>query len=267
MCYSHLGWLLLLEPLRAVHLYNPFTRDIISCNRSYGEGVEESMFFYSKSSAITTSNGDCPIISVGFFEEEKVMVKVINLRPGDECARRIVVESNRAFKAPALTSPVLVQGVIYYLDQKGHLGRFRVTHSSVGNKWSFEVLDKPQCPDGLIDSSYHNYLVECGGELISVFVGRLGKWVSVYRLNGDEEAWETVADLGGYDLYLSPSSSLSVLTKTRGNRIYGHWLCGSEIAFFSLDTGKWHFSGSGDSSCDLYGTRMHLNSSWVMPTW
>ncbi|VFQ84303.1 unnamed protein product [Cuscuta campestris] len=195
------------------------------------------------------------------------MVKVINPRPGDEIVRHFDVESDRVFKAPAPTSPALFKDAFYYLDQEGRLGKLKIADWSVGDNLSWEVLDKPQCPDGLIDSSYHNYLVECGGELISVFVGRLGKWVSVYRLNGDEEAWETVADLGGYDLYLSPSSSLSVLTKTRGNRIYGPWLRGSEIAFFSLDTGKWHFSGSGDSSCDLYGTRMHLNSSWVMPTW
>ncbi|VFQ84271.1 unnamed protein product [Cuscuta campestris] len=268
ICYSHQGWLLLLKPLRAVHLYNPFTRDIISCNRRYGEGVEESTFFYSKPSAITTSNGDCPIISVGFFEEKKTMVKVISPRPGDEIVRHFDVESDRVFKVEShLTSPALFQDAFYYLDKQGRLGKLKITDLSVGDNLSWEVLDKPQCPDGLIDSSYHNYLVECGGELISVFVGRLGKWVSVYRLNGDEEAWETVTDLGGYDLYLSPSSSLSVLTKTRGNRIYCPWLRGSEIVFFSLDTGKWHFSGSGDSSCDLYGTRMHLNSCWVMPTW
>ncbi|VFQ94557.1 unnamed protein product [Cuscuta campestris] len=232
MCYSHLGWLLFLEPLRAVHLYNPFTRDIISCNRRYGEGVEESTFFYSKPSAITTSNGDCPIISVGFFEEKKTMVKVISPRPGDEIVRHFVVESDRVFKVESHLT-------------EGRLGKLKPIDWPVGDNLSWEVLDKPQCPDGLIDSSYHNYLVECGGELISVFVGHLGKWVSVYRLNGDEEAWETVADLGGYDLYLSPSSSLSALATTGGgNKIYGPWLRGSEIVFFSLDTGKWHFSGS-----------------------
>ena len=83
-----------------------------------------------------------------------------------------------------------------------------------------------------------NYLVECDGELFSVFVGDMRKWVQVFKLNESKMTWIKVENLGNHMLYLSCSSSFSVMAKTPGmeNKIYFHIFCGQSMVFFSLET-------------------------------
>ncbi|VFQ71854.1 unnamed protein product [Cuscuta campestris] len=173
--------------------------------------------------------------------------------------------SGKNFDAAMQTSPVFFNDAFYYLDKMGRLGCLEIDLQLVNIRW--EVLEKPQRPADLKFFS-HNFLVECGGELISVFLGRAGKWVYVYKLNNCHQVWEKVSNLGGYDLYLNPTSSSAMPSSSGGNRIYFPLLRGTNIVYFSMETGKWHFSGSQqDSSSHLYGTRWYPNSCWIKPCW
>ncbi|KAJ6977872.1 hypothetical protein NC653_029690 [Populus alba x Populus x berolinensis] len=77
------------------------------------------------------------------------------------------------------------------------------------DKWA--VLDSPGNP--CTSSPISNcYLVDCNGELMSVFVGYMGQWVRVYMLDPSSMAWKETKDLGGRVLFLSQVGS--GLTKT-----------------------------------------------------
>ncbi|VFQ71931.1 unnamed protein product [Cuscuta campestris] len=242
--HSDKGWLLLSKRGSCVDLYNPFKRDIITYNfRCIGK--EECWFFKGK------TLGPTHPISVIFRDGTRVFVSIgINL---DEKWTWDELTSKKKFEPAIHTSLVLFRDAFFYLDKTGKLRKLEID-VQVGNlRW--EVLEKPQRPADL-KFFEHNFLVECGGKLISIFLGRAGKWVSIYKLNSDYHTWEKMRNLGGYDLYLNPTSSIAMPSSSGGNRIYFPLLRGSDIVYFSLETGKWHFSGSQqDSSSHLYGIK------------
>ncbi|VFQ71855.1 unnamed protein product [Cuscuta campestris] len=254
--YCNEGWVLLSKSGSGVNLYNPFKRDIITYNYSHTR-IEDCLFFVGK------PPGSMHPICIDFCDGIHVFVS-INFEPGEDWSRDELT-SEKNFDAAMQTSPVLFNDAFYYLDKMGRLGYLEIDLQLVNIRW--EVLEKPQRPADLKFFS-HNFLVECGGELISVFLGRAGKWVYVYKLNNNHQAWEKVSNLGGYDLYLNPTSSSAMPSSSGGNRIYFPLLRGTNIVYFSMETGKWHFSGSQqDSSSHLYGTRWYPNSCWIKPCW
>ncbi|RAL48566.1 hypothetical protein DM860_005990 [Cuscuta australis] len=254
--YCNEGWVLLSKSGSGVNLYNPFKRDIITYNYSHTR-IEDCLFFVGK------PPGSMHPICIDFCDGIHVFVS-INFEPGKDWSRDELT-SEKNFDAAMQTSPVLFNDAFYYLDKMGRLGYLEIDLQLVSIRW--EVLEKPQRPADLKFFS-HNFLVECGGELISVFLGRAGKWVYVYKLNNNHQAWEKVSNLGGYDLYLNPTSSSAMPSLSGGNRIYFPLLRGTDIVYFSMETGKWHFSGSQqDSSSHLYGTRWYPNSCWIKPCW
>ncbi|KAI3456909.1 hypothetical protein Pfo_013572 [Paulownia fortunei] len=211
---------------------------------------EENLFFASK-----PSGSACLLIGISFCFRKSVNVSI--LYPGTNDWTRHEFENGLDFES-TYNSPVFFQDAFYYLDQNGILGRFKLEEVDC----SWEVMEEPQRP---CDSFHHNFLVECGGDLLSVFVGHVGKWVLVYKLNQSTRAWETVTSLNNYTLYLSRSSSFSAAANPGvDNRIYFPRFRGCGIVFYSLDTGKWHFSGSQDSSSDFYGsTESSINQLFV----
>lgn len=119
-------------------------------------------------------------------------------------------------------------------------------------------------------------LVVCGGELLSVFIGRGGKWVQVFMFNGPEMDWVQVQSLAlgsdQYSLFISPYSSFSMVATEAGmgDRIYLPRLRGrgqDDIVYYSLKSGKFHSLGNEEPIEDLCGTRELLNSFWIQPTW
>ncbi|PIN15529.1 hypothetical protein CDL12_11826 [Handroanthus impetiginosus] len=226
--YCNHGWLLM-SRREAIHLYNPFRGDIISYTDT--NKVEENFFFTSK-----PSSSGCFLISISLLFLFKI-ITVSTLAPGEEEWTCNKLQGNVSFMKTH-NSPVLFQDAFYFLDEDGNLGKLKLE----GRNVSWEVLDKPQRP---CNAFHKNFLVKCGRELLSV--GACGKM-----------AWEAVTNLSNYALYLSRSSSFSVVTSPdAGNRIYFPSFRGSGIVFFSLQ----------DSFRDLYGTKLHLNSCWIKPGW
>ncbi|KAF5181868.1 hypothetical protein FRX31_028558 [Thalictrum thalictroides] len=53
-----------------------------------------------------------------------------------------------------------------------------------------------------------NFILEYDGEILSVFVGYLGKSVLIYKLNRSEMRWERLESLGDKVIFLSHTASM-----------------------------------------------------------
>ncbi|XP_021287694.1 F-box/kelch-repeat protein At1g57790-like [Herrania umbratica] len=111
-------------------------------------------------------------------------------------------------------SPVFYQEAFYCLGHGVNLEVLQFTFGGI----TWEVLPNPTRP-----CSYHqNFLVECDGELLPVFVGAFGEGVYVFKLNLSSMEWIEVKSLGNFMIYISGSSSLAAMATTPGmeNKIY-----------------------------------------------
>ena len=128
------------------------------------------------------------------------------------------------------------------------------------------VLENPQKP--CCNPSKQNYLVECEGELLSVFVG---KQVQVFRLSRSTMVWERVGSLGNHTLYLNSSSALSAVAKTRKTeeKIYFPRYYGlSDFLSYSLRTGMYHSSVNEGSLKDYEcPSEKLIFCGWIVPKW
>ncbi|KAG8386110.1 hypothetical protein BUALT_Bualt03G0114900 [Buddleja alternifolia] len=246
--YSDHGWLVM-SRIRAIHLYNPFTGDVISTKTMY----ENSFLLVSKPSG----GSDSHFVAVS-FHINNVDVDIHYPRT-DKLIRR-KLQSNKEF-IPTYNIPTFFKDAFYYIDENGSLGKLRVEEENC----TWEVMEQTRKP---CNTFHQIFLVECGGELLSVFIGSAGKWVLVCKLNASKNAWEIMTSLSNYNLYLSRCSSFSVMASPgAGNKIYFPRFRGGGIVFYSLDTGKWHSYGSQDSSNNFYDTKLMLDSCWINPSW
>ncbi|XVF03811.1 hypothetical protein REPUB_Repub05bG0025100 [Reevesia pubescens] len=142
-------------------------------------------------------------------------------------------------------SLVFYKGAFYCLGNGGNLGVLEFIDDEV----TWKVLSKLTRPYNL---SYHqNFLVECKGELLSVFVGKFGKEFHVFRLNDSSMEWIKVESLGNYMIFISHSSSFATMATSHlmENKIYFPRFCGQsgyDIWFYSLNTNKFHSFESKD---------------------
>lgn len=73
-------------------------------------------------------------------------------------------------------SPVFYKEAFYFLGRERNLGILKLNDEET----SFKVLTKPKPP---CNGNLQKFLVECNGELLSVFVAPFGKWIRVFNLN------------------------------------------------------------------------------------
>jgi hypothetical protein len=128
-------------------------------------------------------------------------------------------------------NPVFHNGLFYYLSIKGKLA---VIDAVGGLSW--KELVEPPC------SGYFNsFLVECNGNLLSIFEASFGKWVQVFMLNESTMTWIKVKSLENYMLFVG-KTSLSSMAKIHGmeNKIYFPRFYGQSIVFYSLETKNYH---------------------------
>lgn len=110
--------------------------------------------------------------------------------------------------------------------------------------------------------------MECGGELLSVYLGNFGEWVRVFRLDMPESVWLEVKHLGKHMLCISTASCISALAPNcrMENKIYFPRLHNGEILYYSLETGTYN-SLSSSSPADFYDSTEYLSCSWIEPNW
>ncbi|KAI3994270.1 hypothetical protein MKX01_012527 [Papaver californicum] len=149
----------------------------------------------------------------------------------------------------------------YCLDCNGTLGVYD------GNDISWETLVNVPPPN--CNFIYKSFLVECGGELLSVFLGNFGKWVRVFKLDMSGSVWIEVKHLGKHMLCISNTLCISAFAPNSRmeNKIYFPRSHKGEIFYYSLETGTYNSFSSRSSLADFYDSTEYLSCSWIEPNW
>uniref|UniRef100_A0A0D9X8G3 F-box domain-containing protein n=1 Tax=Leersia perrieri TaxID=77586 RepID=A0A0D9X8G3_9ORYZ len=162
----------------------------------------------------------------------------------------------------ARNNPVLFRGEFYCLGRKGNLGVFNPS----SNNW--RILDKPEpihdeikAFDDDHEGAEFCYLVELGGELISVFQRNAEEPPHVFKLDEKKMAWFEIEEIGDAVLFLDFRASFAVASVKDGfgNRIYFPRFTedGKHALFYDLENKMYQPS--------YYGLKEPLNCVWVVP--
>ena len=130
-------------------------------------------------------------------------------------------------------------------------------------KCTWEIHDKPETLGNDVFHSKH--LLECDGEILSIFIGDMGKWIRIFRFDQMKRKWVQIESMGNHVLFLDPSSSFSMVARERemANRIYLPRQCGNGVLFYALDTGKYSILAGDKFFQDFSGTKEHLRCCWI----
>ena len=270
ICGSKDGWLLVAVAEKShfflgenlTFFFNPFTQAILPLAENMDRALDFSCIGFSSS----PPSSECVVVNLSKRESDAKFVVEYSSSLGQDLDVDLdhwhENEFNDADFSFNNNSPIFYRGAFYCLGQKGNLGILKLNNDGE-NTWEVLAKPKPPCTGGYDQ----NYLVECDGELFSVFVGNMRKWVQVFKLNESKMTWIRVENLGNHMLYLSCSSSFSVMAKTPGmeNKIYFPIFCGQSMVFYSLKTKKFHsFEGK---DVDFYSSREKLRCGWIEPRW
>ncbi|OVA03999.1 Protein of unknown function DUF295 [Macleaya cordata] len=264
--FSKGGWLLMSKCYETFFFFNPFTRAMIKLP-DLPDGWN-FMFSAISFSSLPTSS-DCSIFAITECVECcKHKVHIFFIARGDSFWKEYTFKNTRfssekkcmEFKL-CLNNPVFYAEAFYCLDCNGSLGVF-----DLEDNFRWKILAKPKQPCRSIDRCF---LVECEGKLLSVFLGHLGKWIRIFRLDFTRRVWVEVKCLGKHMLFVSHSSCISAVAPDSGmeNKIYFPRFHGEGIVFYSLDTCRYHSVGSRHSALDFYNSREQIHCSWIQPNW
>ncbi|KAL5718358.1 hypothetical protein ACHQM5_011268 [Ranunculus cassubicifolius] len=169
------------------------------------------------------------------------------------------------------SNPVSHDGVFYSLSKDGKLGIFNPKESNEEDMWKvYTNLSVPHAGGTslltLAPINTRNFIVECDGEILSVFVGHMGSPVHVYKLdrsNGSVK-WIEEESLGDKVMFLSHGSSVLVAAGLKGaeNRIYFPRLKENASVYYSLKSGNYHSFGEEESHAEWMDTSEHWNCTW-----
>ncbi|KAK6946910.1 Domain unknown function DUF295 [Dillenia turbinata] len=193
---------------KGIYALNPFTQAIYTI-------LEMPSYYYMYPYCFSFScwSPDEDFVFVIILRRLIDEILVLYLRDG-EGWNYITIKDKPNF-LPSPSSPIFFNGAFYCLSQQGGIAVIRFE----GDNCVWEVLTKLEKPCKSIQNCF---LVECDGELLSVFVGKFSKWVKVFRLNFAAMAWVRVQDLAKYTLFVSKASSFSTIATAPGmeNKIY-----------------------------------------------
>lgn len=248
--FSKDGWLLLCKKGGdSLCFFNPFIGDKGKYPSCMSVRVLSTVGF----STCPTSS-DC--ITVGIINTNDPVI-IICHRFGDEMWERWFFEEDREFM-PGITTPVWYKEAFYFLDTRGYVGEFKF----IKEEGNWEVYGKPQTPSTSFLSSH---LVECDGELLSVFIGHMGSWVRVFKFDWSKKKWARVKSLGNHSLFIGLYSSHSIIeTKpVLGNRIYLPRRLGNAVVFYDLEKGGYGTHMSEDLMPNFSGTTEYARCGWI----
>jgi hypothetical protein len=250
ICSSIDGWLLVTVNL-STFFFNPFTQEIVPIADQH---IVRNFSYMGFSS--TPSSSECVVVEIEDVSMTQFIVHFCS--PGEENWHDFpfddidfLFDNNR---------PVFYKGAFYYLCMNGNLGILKLNDGEP----SWKVLTEPKPP---CNGNLQKFLVECDGELLSIFVAPFGESVQVFKLNESKMTWIRAENLGNYMIYVSRLSSFSALAKTPGmeNKIYFPRLYGESIVFYSLETNNYHTFKSND--VDFYSSTEELYCCWIEPKW
>ncbi|KAI8552815.1 hypothetical protein RHMOL_Rhmol06G0297400 [Rhododendron molle] len=265
LCHCKDGWLLMCqwsttndpeEPYQhRLIFFNPFTKETITYPALPQLVFEGSQFGFSSS----PSSSKCVVVVISCY------YGIYISRSREEEWSHFEL---KGFELRFMSIPIFANGAFYFLNRNGGLRVFRLEGSDDNDGCSWKILENTPTP---CKSFNRNFLAECDGKLLSIFITDLGKRVEIFKLNRSTLVWERVHSLGNHTLYISHSSALSIQANTpkMEDKIYLPRLCEQGIVSYSLASGMYHYSsGSEEGSLkDYYGTREQLSSGWVVPRW
>ncbi|XVF77460.1 hypothetical protein PTKIN_Ptkin14bG0045700 [Pterospermum kingtungense] len=240
------GWLLICSP-RFMFFYHPFTKEL----RELPQGVGRYNFCVGY--GLSSSPDSADYILVG---NDVGHICYFSRKEGQWFEYQFPdyydFESNH-------NSPIYYDGAFYFLGVDGTVAVFRRSDGEV----SWKILKELQSP--CVKYRY-NYLLECGGDLLSVFV--VDQMVHIYKLNfTNPMTWERMTGLGNHALFVSPSSSFSVIAHSSDmeNKVYFRKLYGKDIVYYCLSTDKFYTCGKKEVVVDFYNTKEFFYSTWIEP--
>ncbi|KAH9615596.1 hypothetical protein KSS87_011102 [Heliosperma pusillum] len=247
--FSKNGWLLIYDGI-SIQVCNPFTREK-RCTPRPTRRFDNIGF----SSDPTCSS--CLTVAISYCDDGII---INYLRFEDKEWNSCHFGNNQGIEFyPSYAGPMYYAGGFYILNEyTGNLGVFELGDGDP--RWT--VYDRPYVRAGGFHSSY---LVECGGDLISVFIGKNGSWVQLFRFNYLNKKWVRIKDLGSHILFISHTSCFSEAIKVNRmrNRIYLPWLKGNNIVYYSLETEKYHVDGSDDEYKDFFFMKQPFRCCWI----
>ncbi|KAL5718497.1 hypothetical protein ACHQM5_011394 [Ranunculus cassubicifolius] len=262
--HANFGWLLLTKAINSsIFFFNPFTKETITLPE-----IEEESFYCLENISFSAppTSSDCIVFGLGQGRVHRVYM--LAYRKHENRWISYYYEVPYAF-IPSHCNPVFHGGVFYSLSKDGMLGVF---NPSGEDKWrvylDLSVPDVNSSSAGSIalDSS-RSYITESDGDIFAVFMGYLGKPVSVYKLYKSEKKvkWIKVQSLGNRVMFVSHTTSLLIPAKLKGteNRIYLPRFKKNASVFYSLTSGSYHSFGE-DSQADWIDTCEHWNCTWLL---
>lgn len=265
ICYSKAGWLLIAVNKRYSFFFNPFAKEQEIRPLPY---APVGYFLNTRCMAFShpPTSSECAIVALEWmppFENDQLTVNITY--PGkDEWSD----STFGVFGFPLYNnSPVFHNRAFYYFNEKGKMGVLKGGGAEgVGEgEWEEVSLDELDKPDAPFTNYYNNFLVECNGNLLSVFEGHFGKYVRVFKLNESEMTWIEVENLENHMLFVG-HTSFSAVAHVPGmeNKIYFPRFYGGNIVFYSLDTNNYHTFESNEV-VDFHCMEEKVNCSWIEP--
>ncbi|XP_050207922.2 uncharacterized protein LOC126657298 [Mercurialis annua] len=275
--FSKHGWLLASREAE-MFFFQPCTKQRINLP-DLNETANKYSFNRMCFSCAPTSP-DCMVFGIvdTWTDEKEVYISFI--RRGDDSWTSLTFPNKKRLshttpaycKTTFLTSynhPVFFRGAFYCLSEDGCLGVFDSTKRGDA-RWIILHRRNP-CTDPDIE----NFLVEYNGELVSVFVGYMGEYVRVYKLNNwIPRSWKEVESLEDWMIFISHTSSISLSSPSHSsqvhgmeNKIYFPKFHGGHSVFFSLSTCQFHsFQEDGYTAEDLENMKEYVNGTWFQPS-
>ncbi|XP_074321000.1 uncharacterized protein LOC141657612 [Silene latifolia] len=264
--YSKNGWLLMNGFAGNLFFYNPFTKVIngavLPANNNFGH-----LRCMGSSATPISENG----IIVG-LQRSMGQLLVHSYIYGDP-EWLVTLGCVKGSFIPASNSPVYYKNknAFYFLDITGRLGRYKITPE---RRYKWKTFSKPSTPIVCNPlGGMTTYLVECDGEILSVFVSLAGSWVKVFRLNFMKKRWARVDNVKNHMIFLSPQSSFAEVAPDNrpelGNKLYFSRLHQKEgLVCYDLASHR-YCSPNNDSMSreNLFQTRELLGCTWIQPTW
>jgi hypothetical protein len=251
ICYSKDGWLLLALK-HSSFFFNPFTKEVLLLAHE----PNATVFTHCVGFSHPPTSSECATVEcIG-------TISFLTFREGER------IPHFQGDEFPLYNkSPVFFNGSFYYLSIEGKLGVMQVSQHAVhGGVLTWKELDEPQAP---LANYFNSFLVECDGNLLSVFEveGQFQNCVHVFKLNELTMTWIKVENLENHMLFLSNSASFSSVATIPGmeNKIYFPRLYGQNIVFYSLETNNYHTFEN--EVLNFHHVREQLNSSWIQPRW
>ncbi|PIA34176.1 hypothetical protein AQUCO_03800035v1 [Aquilegia coerulea] len=254
------GWLLLSKKKSTcILLFNPFTTEIVNLpDLEDGDGPFQNMFFSS------------PPTSSDFVVYGLSTYTMVVYHKGENTWDTYSLRNPPKFKIfAAPCNPVFYGSVFYFLCTDGMLALFNPKAIEEESQWEIFPESALYCMSpNLAVSTTRNFIVEYNGEILAIFVGLVGKPISVFKLDHLKMKWDRLETLDDKAVFVSHQSSTLIPAGLKGieNRIYFPRLHGQDNSFYSLSTHNYHSFGSKDSCEEWLNSTEHWDCAWIHPT-